>query len=70
MNCEICGRKTKSRFCERHEEAYNSLLKTYDEWRKAMSITWRTYLEEIKKNPYAGKWVKEVAVYLLSSDST
>ncbi|RJS92992.1 hypothetical protein CW705_02050 [Candidatus Bathyarchaeota archaeon] len=68
MNCEICGRKAKSKFCERHEEAYGSLLKTYEEWRKAMDISWRDYLEEIKENPYAGKWAKEVAEYLLTSE--
>mgnify|MGYP005669257175 FL=1 len=68
MNCEICGRRTKSRFCERHEEAYNSLLKTYEEWQKAMEISWEDYLKEIKENPYAGKWAKEVAEHLLASD--
>jgi len=68
MNCEVCGRKAKSNFCERHQEAYNSLLKTYDEWRKAMDISWKAYLKEIKDNPYTGKWAKEVAAHLLSSD--
>jgi len=68
MNCVICGRKTKSKFCERHEEAYNSLIKRYEEWKMAMEISWRNYLKEIRKNPYAGKWVKEVAEHLLASD--
>ena len=66
MSCEICGRKTKSRFCERHEGAYRSLLRTYDEWREAMNISWEDYLKEIKDNPYTGKWAKEVAGYLLT----
>ncbi len=68
MNCEICGREAKSRFCERHEEAYNSLVETYEKWREAMDILWRDYLKEIIDNPYAGKWVKEVAEHLLDSD--
>jgi len=68
MNCEICGRRAKSKFCERHEEAYNSLLRIYEKWRKAMDISWKDYLREIKGNPYAGKWVKEVAEHLLVSD--
>jgi len=68
MNCEICGREAKSRFCERHEEAYNSLVETHEKWREAMDILWRDYLKEIIDNPYAGKWVKEVAEHLLDSD--
>jgi hypothetical protein len=67
MSCEICGRRAKSRFCDRHEEAYASLLRTYDEWRRAMDISWRDYLKEIKENPYAGRWAKEVASHLLDS---
>jgi len=67
MNCEVCGRKAKSRFCDRHEEAYNSILGTYEKWREAMDISWEDYLREIKENPYAGKWVKEVAERLLIS---
>jgi len=70
MKCEICGRAAKSRFCERHEEAYNSLLTTYEEWRKAMDISWRDYLKEIKENPYAGRWAKEVAGHLLASEQS
>jgi len=68
MTCKICGRRSKSEFCERHTEAYKSLLRMHDEWKKAMDISWRDYLKEIKENPYAGKWAKEVAEYLLASE--
>ena len=70
MVCEICGRKAKSKFCDRHEEAYKSLIETYEEWRKAIEISWRDYLKEVKENPYAGKWAKEVAAHLLVSDTS
>jgi len=66
MSCKICGRRAKSEFCKRHEEAYKSILEVYREWREAMSISWREYLEEIVKNPYSGRWVKDVASYLLA----
>ena len=66
MSCRICGRRAKSEFCKRHEEAYKSILEVYREWREAMSISWREYLEEIVKNPYSGRWVKDVASYLLA----
>jgi len=68
MNCKICGRRAKSEFCERHTEAYKSLRRMYDEWKKVMDIPWRNYLKEIKENPYTGKWAKEVAAHLLASE--
>ncbi|KYH42253.1 MAG: DNA topoisomerase I [Candidatus Bathyarchaeota archaeon B63] len=68
MSCKICGRRAKSRFCDRHEEAYSSLLRTYEDWRRAMKISWTDYLKEVSENPYAGIWVKEVAAHLLNSD--
>jgi hypothetical protein len=33
-----------------------------------MNMSWREYLKEILKNPYAGVWVKEVAQNLLASN--
>ncbi len=69
MSCRICGRRAKSEFCSRHEEAYRSILEGYREWREAMSISWRKYLEEIAKNPYSGRWVKDVASYLLAKSA-
>ncbi len=67
MACETCGRKTERRFCELHERAHANLLKNYDAWEEAMNISWPEYLREIRKNPYAGVWVKEVAETLLAS---
>jgi len=69
MSCRICGRRAKSEFCRRHEEAYKSIIEAYREWREAMNISWREYLEEIAKNPYSGRWVKDVASYLLAKSS-
>jgi len=69
MSCRICGRRAKSEFCRRHEEAYKSILEGYREWREAMNVSWREYLEEIVKNPYSGRWVKDVASYLLAKST-
>jgi len=67
MACEICGWETESRFCELHEHAHTNLLRNYDAWKEAMNISWLEYLKEIRKHPYAGVWVKEVAETLLAS---
>ncbi|KYH41386.1 MAG: hypothetical protein AYL32_005870 [Candidatus Bathyarchaeota archaeon B26-2] len=67
MKCEICGRRAESRFCELHKRAQENLREKYEEWKRAMDITWEEYLREVLKNPLTGLWVKEVARILLAS---
>ncbi|MBS7656695.1 hypothetical protein KEJ33_02075 [Candidatus Bathyarchaeota archaeon] len=67
MRCEICNRKSESRFCEFHESAYKNLVKNFEAWKKSMNITWTEYLTQIKNNEFSGIWVKEVAQHLLAS---
>ncbi|MFQ6068030.1 MAG: hypothetical protein ACE5KD_00645 [Candidatus Bathyarchaeia archaeon] len=38
----------------------------FEMWKKALNISWKNYLNEIIKNPFAGIKVKEVAEHLLS----
>ena len=40
-------------------------MKNFEEWKKALNISWEDYLNEIIKNPYTGEWAKEVAEYLI-----
>lgn len=47
--------------------AYESVVKTYEEWTKALEISWEEYLREITKNPLTGEWTKEVAEHLIRS---
>jgi hypothetical protein len=47
-------------------KAYESIVRRYDFWRKALKITWKEYLSEIEKNSLTGEWAKEVAKYLTS----
>ncbi|MFQ6095804.1 MAG: hypothetical protein ACE5NN_06640 [Candidatus Bathyarchaeia archaeon] len=70
MTCEICGREAASRFCELHETAHKNLLERYEDWKKALNITWTEYLNEVLKNPNTGVWAKEVAQRLLSQSTT
>ncbi|MEM3737164.1 MAG: hypothetical protein QXJ75_03645 [Candidatus Bathyarchaeia archaeon] len=62
MNCSICGRPSKSTYCERHETAYRNLVERFKDWNEAMEITWERFLEEVKLNPSTGIWAREVAM--------
>lgn len=64
--CIICGRDTykKSIFCKYHYDAYEKLNRACEIWRERLNISCEEYLILIQKNPYSGKWVKEVASYL------
>lgn len=67
--CVICKRETYKesnyKMCKYHYEAYLNIVKAYPEWEHRLNITKYKYLILIDKNPYSGKWVKEVAEHLL-----
>jgi len=68
LKCVICSRETdKKSYCELHAKAYENINKKYDEWKKALEISWKEYLSEIVKNPLTGEWAKEVAEHLIKS---
>ncbi len=70
MSCPVCGGVSigKESFCIDHESAYKNLLAAFDDWKKALKITWENYLERISKNDNTGMWAKEVAEHLLKND--
>ena len=65
MKCRICNREAVEKYCELHEKAYSSIVQKYEDWKRAMDISWKEYLNEIVKNPYTGSWAKEVAETLM-----
>ena len=66
MKCVICSREADKRgYCELHMKAYESIVKKYDVWKKALETSWKEYLSEIVKNSLTGEWAKEVAEYLI-----
>lgn len=68
MKCVICSKEAaKKGYCKRHRKAYENIVKKYDEWKRALEISWKEYLSEIIKNPLTGEWAKEVAEYLVKS---
>jgi hypothetical protein len=40
-------------------------MANYEQWNKALNISWKEYLSEIAENPLAGEWVKEVTQQLM-----
>ncbi len=66
MKCRICSKEAIEKYCELHEKTYRRIAQKYDDWRRAMEISWKDYLNEILKNQYTGSWAKEVAEDLIS----
>lgn len=67
LKCKICSKETANKdYCSLHERAYQNLMDKFEMWKKALNISWKNYLNEIIKNPFAGIKVKEVAEHLLS----
>ncbi|MBC7091913.1 MAG: hypothetical protein H5T50_08430 [Nitrososphaeria archaeon] len=66
-NCEICKRQGKKSLCDYHAKAYYNIVKNYEYWRDAYDeLCWEEYLMKLIVNSECGKWVKEVAKYLIS----
>lgn len=70
--CMVCKRNVetgaKPSFCSFHSEAYQNIVKSYDDWRNAYGdLTPEEFLRRLENNDYAGKWIKEVARIILSS---
>jgi hypothetical protein len=53
-----------------HLKAYENIVEKYGCWRKALKISWKEYLSEIKQNPLTGEWTKQVANYLTNTEET
>lgn len=67
MKCKICDKEANERYCELHEKAYKNIVEKYDEWKNALDLSWKEYLNEVAKNPYTGSWAKEVAEHLVKN---
>jgi len=68
MKCPICGlnKEEGSDYCENHQTAYSNLKERYEDWKKAMDITWKEYLEKVIENENTGEWAREVAIHLIN----
>jgi hypothetical protein len=65
LECKVCRRQAERLgYCKLHAKAYQSVVKNYPVWKKALGVSWKEYLSEITKNSLTGEWAKEVAEYL------
>ncbi len=70
MSCSICDNKTgEIVFCEYHEVAYKNIKEAFKSWQKAMNIEWMEYLKRIIEHDFTGKWVREVAEFLIRNET-
>lgn len=67
MRCAVCNKESEDILCVSHKRAYENLLQKFEEWKRAMDISWEAYLEEVGRNLHSGRWVVEVAVALIKS---
>lgn len=68
MNCKICSREaSENGYCELHMKAYESIIRKYELWKRALGISWKEYLSEVVENPLTGEWAKEVVEHLIKS---
>jgi hypothetical protein len=57
----VCDKEALEKYCEFHEKAYRNLVQKFEDWKKALGVSWREYLKEVIENAYTGSWTKEVA---------
>lgn len=63
--CLVCGRDADGDLCDHHERALRALKEALPKISQALEISEKEALEEVSKR--AGRWVAEVARYLLNS---
>jgi hypothetical protein len=62
----MCKRESRfGDYCAFHAKAHRNLVANYEQWKKALDISWKEYLREIAQNSFTGEWAKEVAQHLL-----
>jgi len=65
--CVLCEREASNvslSLCKYHYQAYLNIKKKYPIWKERMNVSFEEYLNLLEKNPYTGKWVKEVIKYV------
>ncbi|MFX0132712.1 MAG: hypothetical protein ACFFDN_03600 [Candidatus Hodarchaeota archaeon] len=69
--CKICEKRIDSgEFCEYHELAKKKINENYNYWKDAFGgdLSLKEYIKKIAKHEKSGRWVKEVAEYLLKNE--
>ncbi|MFX1449235.1 MAG: hypothetical protein ACFFCM_00250 [Promethearchaeota archaeon] len=69
--CKICEKRIETGdFCEYHELARKKIDENYNNWKEAYGggLSLKEYIKKISDHEKSGKWVKEVAKYLLENE--
>jgi hypothetical protein len=67
LRCVICSKESgECGYCQFHLKVRKNIVANYEQWKRALNVSWKEYLSEIAKNSLAGAWVKEVAEHLMS----
>ena len=62
MKCKVCGREGEEALCAYHLAAKRNLESAYSAWMRAYGgISWKDYLDNVKRNTQTGQWAKEIA---------
>jgi len=67
LRCAVCNKESEDVLCVSHKRAYENLLQKFEEWKRAMEVSWEAYLGEVARNPHSGRWAIEVAVALIKN---
>jgi hypothetical protein len=67
MKCIVCDREAVEKYCELHKKAYRSVIQKFENWKRAMTISWKEYLKAVVENAYTGSYAREVAEQLLKN---
>jgi len=69
LKCAVCGRKSaQDNFCRFHQKAYENVVRSYGQWRRALDISWKEYLSQIANNPLTGEWTRELVQHVMKSE--
>ncbi len=70
--CSVCSRDVAedSELCNYHRHALDNLRATFDDWKRALEIDWKEYLNRVHELDETGIWVCEIAEHLMSQGSS
>ncbi|MEM1735130.1 MAG: DNA topoisomerase I [Desulfurococcaceae archaeon] len=64
--CRLCNREVYSdNFCTYHYRAFINLKDSYNVWKERENLDWFEYLKKIINLRITGRWVREVAEYVM-----
>ncbi len=70
--CPVCGREVAEdlELCLYHRHALDNLRSTFGDWKRALEIDWKEYLNRVQELDETGMWVREIAEHLMSQGSS